>query len=446
MLRSTVRNMTEGNISRLLLSFAAPMMLGNLFQQMYNLADSIIVGNLVGGYSLGAIGACSSLNNTIFGFCNGLSLGVGVAIAQLFGAKRHDEVRRAIVNGLILVLLITVALSTVCAAFSGQLLRVLQTPEEYIDESAAYFRIVCGGMLGVAAYNGVAAILRALGDSKTPLLFLLLACFVNIGLDLVFVLVYHMGVAGTAVATVLSQMISAAACTFYAVRTNDYFRLRKEDRVIDRRLIMRCLRVGIPIGFQNSLISFSSVALQWVVNGFGPDAATAYTMTVRLEQLIQQPYASVSAAMSAFAGQNIGAHKLDRVRQAVRICLKAIGAFSAVMCLVMHLFGRSVLGIFGKDPVILDIAVKAIGITSCFYFALGVIYLIRGLSNGAGDATQAMLNGIVEILSRIGFALLLTRIPVIGMWGIWITTAATWCTAAMECVIRYRQGKWMRQT
>lgn len=226
------------------------------------------------------------------------------------------------------------------------------------------------------------------------------------------------------------------------MKTNPYFRLTWEDLKIDPQLIRQCLFLGVPVGLQNSLISFSTVSLQGVVNGFGPDAATAYTMTVRLEQLIQQPYASLSAAISSFTGQNIGAHRQDRVRQGLRVGVITTALFSAIMCVVMYIFGRPVLGIFGDDGEILSIAVKAIKITSCFYFPLGMIYLIRGLSNGAGDSLQALLNGIVEIICRIGLGIFLTRIPPLGMWGIWITTAATWCVAASECIIRYCQGKW----
>lgn len=437
-----VRNMTEGNITFLLLSFAVPMLVGNIFHQFYNMVDSIIVGNFVGPYSLGAIGACSSLNFMTFGFCNGVSLGIGVVMAQFFGAGKDAEVKKTIINGAVIVLAITAIFSTVVSALASKILHFLQTPETYIAESITYFRITVAGMIGIAGYNAIVAMLRALGDSKTPLMFLILSSILNVGLDLLLVLAFHMGVAGVAIATVVSQIISAIICCIYAVKTNPYFRLTREDLKIDPQLIRRCLFLGVPVGLQNSLISFSTVSLQGVVNGFGPDAATAYTMTVRLEQLIQQPYASLSAAISSFTGQNIGAHRQDRVRQGLRVGVITTALFSAIMCVVMYIFGRPVLGIFGDDGEILSIAVKAIKITSCFYFPLGMIYLIRGLSNGAGDSLQALLNGIVEIICRIGLGIFLTQIPTLGMWGIWITTAATWCVAASECIIRYCQGKW----
>lgn len=446
MARSGVKNMTEGNIPRLLLEFAAPMMAGNLFQQLYNMVDSVVVGNFVSSYALGAIGACSSLNNTAFGFCNGVSLGIGVVMSQMFGAGKEQEVRKTIINGTTVLLLVTTLLSVICVSMASPLLHLLQTPEEYIEQSILYYQITCIGLVGMAAYNAISAMLRALGDSRTPLLFLILASILNIVLDLVSVLWLQMGVAGVAIATIIAQAVSAVSCILYAMRTNPFFKLTKADLKLEKGLMLRCLKIGIPIGLQNSLISFSSVLLQRVTNGFGPDTATAYTMTVRLEQLIQQPYASLSAAISSFTGQNIGARKISRVQQSVKAGAVIVAIFSGVMCVVMHVFGRSILGIFGNDAAILDIAVKAIRITSCFYFPLGIIYLIRGLSNGAGDAVQAMLNGEIEICCRIGFALLFTSIPLFGMWGIWMTTAVTWCVTALECFIRYKQRKWMAKS
>lgn len=444
--RSPIRNMTEGSIARHLLSFAAPMLVGNIFHQLYNMVDSVIVGNFVGPYSLGAIGTCSSLNFMTFGFCNGVSLGIGVVMAQFFGAGMETEVKKTIVNGSFLVLIITSVFSTVCTLLAPAILHLMRTPEAYIQESIIYFQITVAGMIGIAGYNAIAAMLRALGDSKTPLMFLVLASVLNILLDLLLVLKFGMGVAGVAVATVISQVVSALCCALYAVKTNPLFRIKREDLRIEWPLLRRCLMLGVPVGLQNSLISFSTVSLQGLVNGFGPDAATAYTMTLRLEQLIQQPYASLSAAISSFTGQNIGANKQERVRRGLRVGIVTTAIFSALMWLMMFLFGRPVLGIFGDEGAILDIAVQAIRITSCFYFPLGMIYLIRGLSNGAGDSLQALLNGVIEIICRIALGVLLTNIPVIGMWGIWITTASTWCITASECVIRYLQGKWKRCT
>lgn len=209
-----VRNMTEGNIAFLLLSFAAPMLVGNIFHQFYNMVDSIIVGNFVGPYSLGAIGACSSLNFMTFGFCNGVSLGIGVVMAQFFGAGKDAEVKKTIVNGAVIVLAITAVFSTVVSALASKILHFLQTPETYIAESITYFRITVAGMIGIAGYNAIVAMLRALGDSKTPLMFLILSSILNVGLDLLLVLAFHMGVAGVAIATVVSQIISAIICNY----------------------------------------------------------------------------------------------------------------------------------------------------------------------------------------------------------------------------------------
>lgn len=438
-----VRDMTEGNIPRLLLEFSVPMMIGNIFQQFYNMVDSVIVGNYVSPHALGAVGACGALNFFLFGICNGMSLGIGIVMAQYFGAGKTEKVKKAVVNGFLVIVALALVLAVAGFTAARPALTLMQTPAEYIEDSILYFKTISCGILAMALYNTIAAMLRALGNSRTPLLFLILSSVVNVVLDLVFVLRFRMGVQGVAVATVVSQIISATGCIGFAISKNPYFQLKKEDLQIDKTTIRQCVRMGVPIGLQNSLISVSSVALQTVANGFGANAATAYTMTGRLEQLIHQPYSSLAAGVSTFTGQNIGARKVERVAKGLKSSIVMNGIFSLSMLGVMLLFGRYVLRLFGNDPAILEIGVRALRITSFFYFPLGMIYLIRGLCNGAGDAAYSMINGIVEVLCRFGFSLALTRIPFIGMWGIWWTTALTWSVTAIASLIRYKQKKWM---
>ena len=382
-----VHDMTSGNIPGQLLAFSAPMLVGNIVQQFYNMADSVIVGNYVGARALGAVGACNSLNFLFFSLCSGMALGIGVIMAQYFGAQSEVKVKKTIINGFFLLTVVSVLMGGIGYLLAEPALRLLRTPVEYIGDSVTYLRTVSCGMAAVAAYNGVAAMLRALGDSKTPLIFLVLASLLNIGLDLLFVLYFNMAVFGVAVAT---------SC------------------------------------------------LQGVANGFGPSVATAYTMTTRLEQLIGQPYSSLAAGISTFTGQNMGAGQIKRVRQGLRTGLIFSAGFSVVMLFLMRFGGHLILRLFGNDTEILGIAVNALKITSFFYFPLGVIYLIRGLSNGAGDAAYSMMNGIVEVFCRFFFSMVLTRITGIGMWGVWLTTGFTWSLTALASVVRYKQKKWMR--
>lgn len=436
--------MTEGNIPRQLLAFSAPMLVGNIVQQFYNMADSIIVGNYVGTRALGAVGACGSLNFLFFSLCSGMALGIGVVMAQYFGAQAEEKVKRTVVNGFILLAAVSAFMGGIGYLLAEPALRLLHTPEEYIGDSVAYLKTVTCGMMAVAAYNGAAAMLRALGDSKTPLIFLIFASLLNIGLDFLFVLRFGMAVRGVAVATVIAQGTSAAGCMIFAFRVNPYFKIKKKEIRLDRDILSQCIHLGIPVTFQNALIAVSTSCLQGVANGFGPSVATAYTMTTRLEQLIGQPYSSLAAGISTFTGQNMGAGRLKRVRKGLKAGLVFSAFFSVCMLFLMRFCGPTILRLFGNDREILEIAASALKITSFFYFPLGVIYLIRGLCNGAGDAAYSMMNGIVEVFSRFFFSMILTRIAGIGMWGVWLTTGFTWSLTAAASVVRYKQKKWMR--
>lgn len=440
-----VHDMTSGNIPRQLVAFSTPMLIGNIVHQFYNMADSIIVGNYVGARALGAVGACGSLNFLFFSSCSGISLGIGVVMAQYFGAQAEIKVKKTVINGFFLLASVSILMGGMGYLLAKPALELLHTPQEYIGDSVAYLRTVSCGMIAVAAYNGTAAMLRALGDSKTPLIFLICSSLLNIGLDLLFVLRFDMAVQGVAVATVIAQGTSAVGCLMFAFRVNPYFKLKRKELRLDGDILKQCVRLGIPVTFQNALIAVSTSCLQGVANGFGPAVATAYTMTTRLEQLIGQPYSSLAAGISTFTGQNMGAGQLKRVKQGLKTGLLFSAGFSVVMLVVMRFGGHMILRLFGDDMEILAIASNALKITSFFYFPLGVIYLIRGLCNGAGDAAYSMMNGIVEVCCRFFFSMVLTRIAGIGMWGIWLTTGFTWMLTAGASVVRYKQKKWMKR-
>jgi len=298
----------------------------------------------------------------------------------------------------------------------------------------------------VAAYNGIAAILRALGDSKTPLIFLVISCAINVILDLIFVLKFGLGVEGTAYATVISQGIAALGCISFAFIKNPYFKFEAEHRRVNWPIITKCIRIGIPVAAQSSFIALSLVALQSVVNGFGQVAVAAFTATSRVEQIIQQPFNSLGAAMATFTGQNIGAKKLDRVKNGYHKSILIVATFSIMALLVAQFGGRAIMEVFVKDEAVINLGAMAIRITSCMYFPLGMIYITRGLLNGSGDAFYAMVNGIVEVVGRVGFASVLVMIPAFGVMSVWYTTGLTWFITAIASVIRYRQGKWQNKS
>lgn len=441
-----VHDMTKGNEVSHIIKFTLPMLLGNVFQQFYNLIDSIVVGKYVGANALASVGACGSLNFLFFSVCMGLSIGIGIIISQYFGAMKEERIKRAIANGIYVIGGAGIIMSILAVMFARPVLQLMNTPQEILNDSVSFFRIVSGGMIAVAAYNAIAAILRALGDSRTPLFFLVISCVINIVLDLIFVLKFGFGVSGTACATVISQGCAAIGCAVFAWLKNPYFKLKKEHWKISHGIIDKCIKIGIPVAAQNSMIAVSLVALQSVVNGFGETAVAAYTATSRVEQIIQQPFNSLGAAMSTFAGQNMGAKKLDRVKSGYHKSILIVIGFSLLALLVAQFGGRAIMKVFVEDEAVISLGATAIKITSCAYFPLGMIYITRGLLNGTGDAIYSMINGFVEVAGRIGFSTVLAMFPIVGVWCVWITSGLTWTITAVASVIRYRQGKWKKKS
>ena len=436
------KNMTEGSPVRCLIRFTLPLLAGNLLQQTYNVADTMIVGKALGDDSLAAVGATGSITYLFYTLCIGLSIGSGVLIAQFFGSGRIERVRSAILNSTIITMAIALVMTLLSVALSYPVLSALGVPAKLISRSVTYMRIACSGTVCVAAYNWINAVMRALGDSKTPLIFLAVSTLLNVGLDLLFVMVFKMGVGGAALATILSQGLSAAGCILYFfINCKELSPVKGETR-LEHDLMKKCLTMGLPIAAQNGLVSVSMVVLQSITNGFSETVMASYTVSMRIEQFVQQPFISMNAAVSTFTGQNIGAGKEDRAVDGLNSGLRISGVFAVMMLVVFGIFGRAITGCFVSGDEVISIASTSLIITGCFYVPLGVIHIVRGFLNGAGDTGYALVNGLTEVVCRILFANILTRIYFIGMWGIWITTAITWVATAAVSYIRYRSGKW----
>lgn len=442
MSRTLVKDMTVGNELKLLVSFSVPMLIGNLFQQVYNMVDSIVVGKYVSSDALAAVGATGSLNFLFFSLCLGLTGGIGIIISQHFGAGDKVHVRKAIFNSIYIILTTGIIMSLLGVFLARPVLIWLHTPENILNDAVAYMQISCAGILAVAAYNCTSSILRALGDSRTPLFFLIFASLINVVLDLILVLSFGLGVRGVAYATIIAQLLAAAGSLIYALRCNPYFSIRKEEMVYDARIIHKCYSLGLPLAMQSSLIAISCVALQSVVNTFGSIVVAAFTATSRIEQLVQQPFNSLGMALSTFTGQNMGAGRQDRVKRAFAGSMFMVAIFSLLMLALFYTFGNNIMRVFVSDSEVIAFGTQALKITSWFYFALGTIYVGRSLLNGAGDATYAMINGCVEVAGRIVFSNSLILIPSVGKWGVWWSTALTWFITGIASFIRYKQGKW----
>ncbi len=440
-MKSKILNMTEGNPTALLLTFSIPMFIGNIFQQMYNLVDSVIVGQFIGKDALAAVGSTSTIGFLFFALCNGVASGGGIITSQYFGSGDEDNVKSSILNSGYILMLMSFVIGIIAALLSKPLLIFLNTPANIYDDALIYMYMQCLGLPLVGLYNYASSMLRALGDSKTPLYFLIFASILNVGLDLLFVCVFHWGVLGAALATGFAQLISGMSCLIYALRYNPYFKMERKHFRIQKNIIFGTLRIGIPLSLQFSLIAISCMALQRVVNGFGPAAVAAFTATGRVEQLLHQPYGTLCAALSTYSGQNLGAKKHDRIRLGFRKSLIMMTIFSLIMLPLMQFGSEAIIKIFVNDAEVIRYGATGLRITSIFYLFLGVIYMIRGVLNGVGDAAFSLINGIVEVVCRITIPLFITTFPLIGVWGIWWSTGITWVISALFCVIRYKFWK-----
>lgn len=437
-----VRDMREGTPWKLLLQFAVPLFIGNIFQQLYNMVDSVIVGNFVSTNALGAIGTTNSLTFFFFSLVGGLSVGIGIIVAQFFGASDEEKVREVIGNAVWIIAIGTVVMAIIGFFAARPLLVLLRTDPIILNDAVNYLKITSLGICCIGLYNGVSGILRALGDSKTPLIFLIVASITNVILDLIFVLVFGWGVVGAAVATAFSQFLSAISCIIYAYKTNTYFKLKKSDFRPRMKIVKKTLRLGIPVALQNSLIAISLIVLQAIVNSYGADFTTAFTVVSRIETLVQQPFMSIGAAVSTFTGQNLGAGNIKRVIKGFNSANVINAIFVAVIMLLFWIFTPQIVSIFGRNEKVLGIAVDGLRITCCFYIFLGTIYTTRNVLNGAGDAMFSLFTGIVECIGRVGFAYPLTLIPFMGSYGVFYATGITWLLNGLFSLVRYKHGKW----
>ena len=438
-------NMTTGSTIRLLIQFAIPLLIGNLFQQAYSLTDSMIVGQYLGAHALAAVGATHSVTFLFFSVCNGISSGAGIVTSQFFGANAEEKTKSSIANSAYIMLTAALIMGTAAFLAAPGILTFLETPADIMPQSLSYIRMTCIGVPLVAVYNYSAAMLRALGDSRTPLYFLICSAVLNIGLDLLFVTVFEMGVFGAALATVIAQMTSGIGCLIFAVKTNSYFHLSRKDMQVNFRVVYQIVRIGLPLALQWSLIAVSSSALQRFVNSFGPDTMAAYTSTNRIEQLVHMPYGSISNALATYAGQNYGARNIPRVKQGLKQGMVLACILSITMFTVFQLLSRPIIGMFVSEFAVIEIGARGLRLTSFFYLTLGAIYVSRGLLNGVGDAMFAFINGIVEVAFRICIPIVLVAlIPDVGCIAVWWTTGLTWGGSAVFCLLRY--FVWNRKT
>ena len=430
MSRTLTRDLTEGRPLKLILHFALPLLCGVLFQQFYSFVDTAIVGRFLGAERLAAVGATGSVNFLVIGMCLGLCSGFSIPIAQAFGAKNEQEIRRCVWHAAVLGGVLSIAFAVVATVLCKPLLRLMNTPEEILDHSASYIGIIFAAIPCCVLYNMAGGILRALGDSRTPVAFLVLASLVNIVLDLFLIIVCGMDVAGAAVATAISQLLSGIGCVAVMIRRFPVLHLKKEDRQFDMKLARNMLGTGLPMGLQFSITAIGSVMIQWSVNGLGVNAVAAVSGAVKLSAFFACVFDALASTMATYAGQNMGARKLDRIHQGLR-CTSVMGIVYCVLAFgVTALFARPLLGLFidaKAAPEVTEMGARYLIINTAFYIPLLFVNIVRLSIQGMGFTRVAMLAGLLEMVARTAVALFL--VPAAGFDGACFASPAAWVLA-----------------
>ncbi len=439
------KDMTQGDPFKLIISFMIPMMLGNVFQQFYNIVDTIIAGKFIDANALAAVGSTGHITGLFFALGNGLATGIGIIVSQYFGSGDKKAVRRTITNAFYIVGATSLFVGLLGFSFTRPVLIYgLKTPDEILEGAVSYMSITCIGFIGTALYNTISFIMRGVGDSKTPLYFLIISSFLNIFMDLTFVIFLGLGVKGLAIATITAQALSAITSITYAFIKNPIFKFSKEDFAFDKNIVQKCFTLGGSMALQSGLIALSFVILQRVINSFGAVVVAAFATTSKIENIINMQFKALGDSMSTFTGQNFGAGKGDRVKKGYKVGMTMMAVYALVMIPLMWLFGGLCMKIFVDEPEVIAFGTTAMRILSCFYLPLGTIYVCRGILNGAGDAKFPLISGLSEMIGRVVFPTFFCALPFLGHWGLWVSTGITWTIVGVTAFIRYHMKDWRK--
>ena len=424
-----VKDMTNGSPSRHILGFAVPMLFGMLFQQFYNLVDTIIVGKTLGVEALAGVGATGSINFMIIGFCMGVCNGFVIPVAQCFGAKKPADLRKYVSNGYICSIVFAIVLTLASVIFCRRILIIMNTPADIIDHAYNYIVVIFIGIPTVFLYNMVSGVIRSLGDSKTPVVFLVLSSIINVVLDFFLILVCKMGVAGAGWATVTSQLISGLTCLIYMYKKYDILKGDKSERVLDRRFITNLCMNGVPMGLQYSITAIGSTILQAAVNTLGSTYVAAMTAGSKMFNFTCCPFDALGSTMATYAGQNVGAAKIKRLGQGVRSAM-IIGSVYSVLSLIALYFTTDYIALLfvnASETTIIALTRQFILASACFYIPLTGVNVVRFCIQGMGFSVFAISAGILEMIGRAFAAIIL--IPSIGFMGACLASPIAWIAA-----------------
>ena len=438
------KDMMIGNPMKIILLFSIPVLLGNLFQQFYNMVDTVIVGQYLGEDALAAVGSTGCIMFLVLGFANGIAQGFGVMVSHAFGAKDFKRLQHYVALSLMLTAIVSAVLSVITVIGSRQLLLWLNTPENIVGLADSYIRVIFGGILCTMAYNVASGILRGIGDSKTPLYFLIFSSALNIVLDIFLIVVVKMGTAGAAYATVISQGVAAVLCFIVMFRKHDILRTSREAYYWDNQGILRMLSIGIPMALNYSITAIGTMILQSAVNVFGSSTVAAFTAASKVSSIATQTFPTLGTAMATYCGQNLGAGKYKRIYQGMRQAFYLCFVAAAIAALICCCAGPFMLKWFISNPSTetMSAAMQYLYAISGFMIPLGWIFIYRNGLQGLDHGFIPMLSGVVELVSR--FAVIAVAAKPCGYLGVCFADPAAWLVTGIMLLIAYLV--WKRQT
>ncbi len=437
MAKSVTKDMTTGSPMKLILQFCIPLFFGMLFQQFYNMMDTIIVGKFLGVHALASVGATGSINFMVIGFCMGVCNGFAIPVAQQFGAKDYHALRKYVANSVWLSTAFAGVMTVAVCLLCRQILGWMHTPQDIMEGSYAYIFVIFMGIPAIYLYNLLSGIIRSLGDSKSPLVFLVMSSVLNIALDLVLILAFHMGVAGAAWATVISQAVSGIVCLVYMIKRFEILRISREEWRLDSKYVAVLCNMGVPMGLQYSITAIGSVILQAAVNSLGSLAVAAVSTSTKISMFFCCPFDAMGSTMATYAGQNVGAGKLKRVSEGVKsTCVMGL-VYAVFACGVLVLFGSRIALLFldSSETGILQNVQMLLTVNSAFFFPLALVNIVRFTIQGLGFSRFAILAGVCEMVARsiVGLGL----VPVFGYLAICFASPVAWIFADIFLVPAY---------
>ena len=430
-------DMTQGKPVKVLLGFTIPVFIGNVFQQFYNMVDAVVVGKFVGTKALAAVGSTGTIIFLIIGFLLGLTAGFTVLTAQKYGAGKMDEMRQTVGNALILTAVISAVMTAISMTGMHALLKFMHTPDDIFKDAYAYVMIICGGIFAQALYNILASILRALGNSKLPLYFLIISALLNIVLDLVFIVGFHMGAKGAAVATVIAQGTSGVLCLFYIIAKVPVLHLKREDFYVESGIYKNQLRIGIPMALQYSITAIGTMMVQSSLNILGSTLVAAYTAAGKIEQVVTQAYVAMGTTMATYGAQNMGAGSVKRIREGFRACTIIGAVYSVAAAAFIMTVGKFMTYLFVSEDVnvimsSVDVYLKCIGI---FFIPLAIVNIYRNGIQGLGYGLLPMMAGVAELIGRGVVAVIAGEMR--SYTGVCLAGPAAWSLAAALLIVMY---------